>query len=159
LAGGAGDDQLIGGAGSDTYRVNVGDGFDTISDTASAGEPNTVVFGSGITSDAVKFRLEQNGFVLRTETPGDGVSFGFVDTGDIYGLHAVDQFQFSDGTTLTHAQLVNRGIEVPGTEFDDFLFGTNAKDIFTGGLGHDQLFGDDGVAGGGRSRNFLLTAC
>lgn len=144
LLAGVGNDQLSGGAGNDTYRFNPGDGFDTISDAANAGEPNTVVFGSGISSDAAKFRLEPNGFVLRTGTPGDGLSFGFVNTGEIYGPHAVDQFQFADDTTLTYAQLIDRGIEVPGTELDDFLFGTNAKDIFTGGIGNDTLVGGAG---------------
>ena len=144
LVGGEGNDELSGGAGTDTYHFNSGDGLDTISDTIEVGEPNTVVFGTGISSDAVTFRLESSGVVLRIGTPGDGLSFGFVNSGDMYGPHAVDQFQFADGTTLTYGQLVDRGIEIPGTEFGDFLLGTNARDVFTGGFGNDTLAGGAG---------------
>ncbi|MGQ0557614.1 MAG: putative Ig domain-containing protein [Nitrospiraceae bacterium] len=144
LDGGLGDDRLEGGAGDDTYLFSAGGGFDTIVDTAGAGEGNTVLFGPGIGSAALQYRLESSGLVLRVGAPGDGLSFGFHDTNDIYNQRAVDQFQFGDGTALTHAQLVDRGIIVSGTEFDDFLFGTNARDLFTGGAGNDQLSGGSG---------------
>ena len=144
LDGGSGNDRMAGGTGSDTYRFNVGDGFDTIVDTSGAGELNTVVFGPGISSASLQYRLESSGLVLRIGSSPEGLSFGFHDTNDIYNQRTVDQFQFADGSTLTHAQLVDRGIVIPGTEFDDSLFGTNARDLFAGGLGNDSLFGGAG---------------
>ena len=50
IIGGPGNDTLSGGAGDDTYVFNVGDGVDTIVDTAVAGEGNTLQFGAGITA-------------------------------------------------------------------------------------------------------------
>lgn len=144
LAAGLGDDQLFGGVSSDTYRFNVGDGSDTIVDDASSGDVNRVMFGPGINALGLRYRLESGQLILPVDGNGDKLSFGFPNASDIYNQRAVDRFEFTDGTTLTHAQLVDRGIEVPGTEFDDFLFGTNAKDVFTGGLGNDQLFGGTG---------------
>jgi hypothetical protein len=123
VLGGLGNDRLEGGAGDDTYLFGPGDGFDTILDAAGVGEGNTVRFGPGIDGAGLQYRLESSGLVLRVGVPGDGLSFGFYGTNDIYNQRAVDQFQFTDGTTQTHTQLVDRGIEVSGTEFDDFLFG------------------------------------
>lgn len=144
VLGGLGDDWLEGGAGDDTYRFSPADGFDAIVDTAGVGERNTVLLGPGISGASLQYRLESSGLVLRVGASGDGLSFGFHDTNDIYNQRAVDQFQLSDGTTLTHAQLVDRGILMSGTEFNDFLFGTNARDLFTGGAGTDQLSGGSG---------------
>src|SRR5207249_637590 len=45
LIGGPGNDTLAGGPGNDTYVFNLGDGVDTIEDTAVPGEGNQIVFG------------------------------------------------------------------------------------------------------------------
>jgi len=144
LQGGLGNDLLEGGAGDDTYLFNIGDEIDTILDAAGVGESNTVRFGSGVDGAGLQYRLEVGGLTLRVGSGDDRVVFGSSNLGDIYNQRAVDQFQLSDGTTLTHAQLVDRGILVSGTEFDDFLSGTNARDLFTGGAGNDQLSGGSG---------------
>ena len=49
LMGGRGNDLLQGGDGHDTYLFNLGDGIDTIEDTARyVGEGNRIQFGAGI---------------------------------------------------------------------------------------------------------------
>ncbi|MEQ1844785.1 MAG: calcium-binding protein, partial [Nitrospira sp.] len=143
LDGGSGNDRMAGGVGSDIYRFSIGNGFDQIVDQAETGAVNQVVFGSGISSVGLRYRIG-SGLELPVGNLGEGLSLDYPNFFDIYNSRAVDQFQFADGTTLTHAQLVDRGIDVPGTEFDDSLTGTNAKDLFVGGLGNDQLIGDAG---------------
>lgn len=141
--GGADNDRLEGGSGNDTYRFSLGSGVDQIVEFAGSSDANQVVFGPGITATGMQYRLG-NGLELPIGTQGDGLSLDFPNFSDIYNSRAVDEFQFSDGTTLTHAQLVDRGINVPGTEFDDTLFGTNARDLFIGGRGNDRMNGGAG---------------
>jgi len=143
LDGGFGNDRLEGGIGDDTYRFSLGSGFDQIVELSGTGDSNQVVFGPGIDPAGVQYRLG-NGLELPIGTGGDGLSLGFPNFSDIYNSRAVDQFQFADGTVLTHAQLVDRGINVPGTEDNDFLEGTNARDLFAGGRGNDRMNGGAG---------------
>jgi len=143
LDGGVGNDRLEGGVGNDSYRLSLGGGVDQIVESSRTGDANQVVFGSGIASAELQYRLD-NGLELPIGTQGDGLSLGFPNFSDIYNSRAIDQFQFADGTTLTHTQLVDRGINVPGTESHDSLIGTNARDLFVGGHGNDQLAGGSG---------------
>jgi Ca2+-binding RTX toxin-like protein len=143
LAGRAGDDQLLGGEGNDTYQFNLGDGIDSISDSIDVAEPNRVVFGSGITSSSITLTTDFGQVLVRPGSAFEGVTIG-ANGSDVLGFHAVDLFQFEDGTSLTYADLVARGFDLDGTEFDDFLFGTNVVDRFRGGLGNDWLEGGEG---------------
>ncbi|MBI5317275.1 MAG: putative Ig domain-containing protein [Nitrospirae bacterium] len=143
LVGGAGDDQLLGGTGDDTYRFNFGDGLDSISDSIDVGEPNRVLFGPGITSSSVTLTTNFGQVLVRPDTAFEGVTIG-ANGSDALGFHAVDLFQFEDGTSLTYADLVARGFDIDGTDFDDVLFGTNVIDRFRGGLGNDRMEGGEG---------------
>jgi len=143
LDGGAEDDRLEGGIGDDTYQFSLGSGFDQIVELSGTGDSNQVVFGPGIDPAGVQYRLG-NGLELPIGTLGDRLSLGFPNFSDVYNSRAVDRFQFADGTVLTHAQLVDRGINVPGTEDNDFLEGTNARDLFVGGPGNDWMNGAAG---------------
>jgi Ca2+-binding RTX toxin-like protein len=143
LVGGAGDDQLLGGAGDDTYQFNLGDGIDSISDSIDVAEPNRVVFGPGITSSSITLTTNFGQILVRPGLAFEGVTIG-ANGSDAQGFHAVDLFQFEDGTSLTYADLVARGFDITGTEFDDVLFGTNVIDRFRGGLGNDRLEGGEG---------------
>ncbi len=143
LVGGAGDDQLLGGAGNDTYQFNVGDGIDSISDSIDVAEPNLVVFEPGITSSSITLTTIFGQILVRPGSAFEGVTIG-ANVGDALGFHSVDFFEFADGSTLTYANLVAHGFDIDGTEFGDFLFGTNVIDRFRGGLGNDWLEGGEG---------------
>jgi Ca2+-binding RTX toxin-like protein len=143
LVGEAGDDQLLGGEGNDTYQFNLGDGLDSISDSIVPGEGNRVVFGLGITSSSITVTTDFGQVLVRPGAAFEGVTIG-ANGSDALGFHAVDLFQFEDGTSLTYADLVARGFDIVGTEFDDVLFGTNVIDRFRGGLGNDRLEGGEG---------------
>jgi len=143
LVGGIGDDQLLGGAGADTYLFNLGDGIDSLSDSNQIGEESRVVFGAGITSSTVTLTTTFGQVLVRPGATLEGVTIG-ANGSNVLGPRAVDQFEFADGSTLTYTDLVARGFEIDGTEFDDFLTGTNVVDRFRGGLGNDRLEGGEG---------------
>jgi Ca2+-binding RTX toxin-like protein len=143
LVGGAGDDQLLGGAGDDTYQFNIGDGIDSISDVITVGESNQVTFGPGLTPESLKLTTVFGQVLVQPGSAFEGVYIG-ANGSDVLGTHAVDRFEFADGTVLSYAQLMARGFDIDGTEFDDFLIGTNVVDRFRGGLGNDRLEGGEG---------------
>ncbi len=142
LVGGIGDDQLAGGAGNDTYQFNLGDGIDSISDSIDVAEPNRVVFGPGITSSSITLTTNSGQILVRPGSAFEGVTIG-ANGSDALGFHAVDRFEFADGSFVTYSELVARGFDINGTEFDDLLFGTNVVDRFRGGLGNDRMEGSE----------------
>ncbi|MGZ8381791.1 MAG: beta strand repeat-containing protein, partial [Nitrospira sp.] len=150
--GGEGNDQLFGGAGHDQYRFNLGDGIDTIVDTASVAEGNEVMFGTGITSSMLTLSVVSDpinsptgqDLVLRIGSSGEQLWLTGLDRDNVLGPHAVETFRFTDGTSLSYAQLLERGIELNGSSGDETLIGTNANDRFVGGAGNDRLEGKGG---------------
>ncbi len=145
LRGGIGNDALIGGPGNDTYTLNLGDGVDRIRDFSFPGEGNRVVFGAGLSLDAARLHMESGELYIRFTNTSDGISAGALDEEDILGAHAVDHYQFSDGTVQSYTELITalgtRGVEVVGTPDGDFLMGTMLHDRFLGGTGNDHLIG------------------
>ncbi len=142
LVGGTGDDHLNGGEGNDVYRFNIGDGLDSLFDSGSSDDTDTVAFGSGITSGSVSLSSQFGQIIIKVGTGSDGILSG--STFDIFGSQTIEQFQFADGSALAYADLVARGFNIVGTEFDDVLFGTDLNDRFHGGRGNDRLEGGGG---------------
>ncbi len=142
LVGGTGDDHLNGGEGNDVYRFNIGDGLDSLFDSGSSDDTDTVAFGSGITSGSVSLSSQFGQIIIKVGTGSDGILSG--STFDIFGSQTIEQFQFADGSALAYADLVARGFNIVGTEFDDALFGTDLNDRFHGGRGNDRLEGGGG---------------
>ncbi|HSL03114.1 MAG TPA: putative Ig domain-containing protein [Nitrospiraceae bacterium] len=149
LIGGTGDDTLSGGAGNDRYGFNLGDGLDSLDDQALVNAGNTLSFGfvSNLIhvhrvvnpSDESKFSL-----LVTPGTTNEGVRFDTFNSNNVLGPHAVERFEFADGTNLTYSQLLDRGIEITGTAGDDLLKGTNIRDLLDGGAGNDELRGGEG---------------
>lgn len=144
LMGREGDDKLNGGAGDDNYYYRRGDGRDTIIDSASRIESNTLEFGEGIGSDDLTLRLDNGKLILQTGVTGDDIELSGFDPADPYGPHAVESFRFADGAVLTYAELVDRGIFIAGSDGDDGLTGTAAHDVIDAGAGNDRLAGGKG---------------
>jgi Ca2+-binding RTX toxin-like protein len=144
IAGGLGDDVLTGGAGDDTYLFNIGDGVDHITDLASADQSNVVRFGPGISADSLTLGL--GSLQILVGDGGDAIHLDGVDPNDILGAHDVDLFEFDDGTRLTYAELLARGLDLNGTPFDDIIAGSSIADRVRGLGGDDVLvdgLGDD----------------
>lgn len=150
ITGGSGNDALTGGAGDDTYIFNLGDGVDTINDTALAGEGNTLQFGAGIAPADLSLGL--GSLLLRVGSDGDAIHLTTFDPDDAYGPHTIGTFRFADGTVSTYSQLIDRGFDLAGTADNDTMTGTNVVDRITGLAGSDVIEsgpGNDVLDGGG----------
>jgi Ca2+-binding RTX toxin-like protein len=151
----AGDDQMAGGLGDDTYVVAAGGGIDSIRDIARQGAGNTLVFDmAAALAGAVRLSHDPLAGTLDLSVPGAGtvVRLEDFDRNDPLGARAVERFQLgSDGPTVTYAELIARGFDIAGGDGDDALLGTCVADRIGGGAGDDRIEsgpGDDLVAGG-----------
>lgn len=144
MVGGRGNDVLDGGSGDDVYVFNLGDGIDTLRDSASPGAGNTVQFGPGITPDDLRLVLRNHVLELSIGAGGDALRLeGFHPT-DMSGAHAIESFRFSDGSVWSYGDLIGLGFEITGMPSDDALEGTKGDDIFHGMAGNDMLAGGAG---------------
>ena len=48
------------------------------------------------------------------------------------GLSGMTHYLFSDGTSVSYADLINRGFDIGGTAAGDTLVGTNVNDVIKG---------------------------
>ncbi|MBL8072970.1 MAG: putative Ig domain-containing protein [Nitrospira sp.] len=112
LSGGADNDILLGGSGDDTYVFNLGDGIDTIEDTATGGEGNRIQFGVGIVqSDLVFIRNESaRTLTIQVDSSGDNklVLTNF-NPNRTSGALAVETLAFADGSVATLTHLLGLG--------------------------------------------------
>ena len=167
----SGGDWLAGEDGNDVYVVNLGDGIVTIEDLAEEDSGNVLRFGPDIDSYALRnnLRFEEDGngghvLLIPYGGVGDTVRLTGFNPADVLGSHAVDQFEFSDGTTVDYATLVswtfviegdNSGNALEGTNVGDRLYGYDGDDVLEAGDGEDVLTGGIGndVLRGGAGRD------
>jgi Ca2+-binding RTX toxin-like protein/alpha-tubulin suppressor-like RCC1 family protein len=152
LRGGTGDDELNGGIGSDTYEWNLGDGFDTITDSTSdpvSSAENHLVFGAGV--DPAQIRLI-------TEPGSNSLAFSIRDAQDeeigrvtIYDWFTRNLVMFGTGNHSKSWRISFTGdpeiwngavLATPGA---DLLTGTAGDDSIQGSVGDDTLQGLDGA--------------
>ncbi len=99
LIGGLGNDSLQGNAGNDTYRLDRGDGQDSVYDyDTTAGNADTMVFGAGISTEQLWFRKVGSNLevsIIGTEDKMT-VSNWYSNT-----AYRVEQFKTHDGDVLT----------------------------------------------------------
>jgi Ca2+-binding RTX toxin-like protein len=127
--------------------------MDTILDDSSTGDVNRVV-ASNLSSDSdyLSLALKENALTLVFSGVNDSsvvektheLRIPNFDPNDAYGRHAIDLFTFDNfgiETTLTYSQLIDRGIDVYGTDQNDVVTGTNASNRFHAGAGNDTLIG------------------
>ncbi|PPK76523.1 Ca2+-binding RTX toxin-like protein [Methylobacter tundripaludum] len=165
LDGGACNDYLAGGLGNDVYVFGLGGGQDSIYDSdSSAGNMDTVLFGTGIAADDITFSHSGYGgdLVLGINGASDQVTLQNWGYGDEYRIERVE---FTDGTVWDAAQLQAFATAVPiigtgatdslyawaaenatlrGLGGDDYLSGNDGNDILDGGTGNDYLSGNTG---------------
>lgn len=158
LSGGQGNDWLHGGSGNDRYLFNLGDGLDFIDDMGTPFEDNRVIFGAGITPDDLRiYNVGWPTFHIEVGENRDALNFSMTNPGDPASPGSISTYEFADGTTLTHAQLIARGYHVGGTEYADYLTGSSANDRMYGYGGDDTLrgMGGDDLLVGGAGYDFL----
>ena len=108
LSGGEGSDTLSGGAGGDLYIFNLGDGIDTIEDSAVVGEGNVIQMSGGISQSGLTFTQDEAARTLtihvgNTET--DQLRLLNFDPSGINGSLVVQSLRFADGTTVNLSNL------------------------------------------------------
>lgn len=137
-----GNDELIGGAGVDTYFFDAGWGEDRIIEQNNS---NAVVFGTGIAASDIVAERGANGDLVLRAVSGDGLTI-------VGGLRSplVTTFTFADGTVKTlldyAAELSVDGDNlVSGTAANDRLEGTPDSELFVGNGGNDTFVGGGGV--------------
>ncbi|WP_270934523.1 tandem-95 repeat protein [Falsiroseomonas oryzae] len=147
LAGGPGVDLLEGGLGDDIYRFAPGDDQDRIID--EGGGSDVLELAAGILPEDVRVVQSSDGsaIVLRIGSTGDRVRIE-----NALAAGRIEIVRFANGTEWSVADLLLR---VPSA-LDDVLFGDDAPQTLTGGLGDDRLSGRGGsdeyrfAAGDGR---------
>jgi Ca2+-binding RTX toxin-like protein len=157
VIGGAGNDYLEGNAGSDTYQFGPGHGVDTINtyNTDYGSTTDTLEFTGGINKADVDFLVEGNHLRVQVRGASDSV---LIQNWFYANSYRMDQFKFSDGTTLTAAQLEAEGYNVLGTSGNDSLTGSAYKDALYGYAGNDTLNGGNGddILDGGLGADSML---
>jgi Ca2+-binding RTX toxin-like protein len=150
LIGGADGDTLTGGGGSDIYRMNRGDGIDTITgdlDTDPA-SIDAVVFGPGVSPSDVKVTRAGSTMTLRINDPATGaiqnlitVTLGF---DDVVGSQVIDEVRFDDAPGTVWNRLDLQAQTLIGTDAADTIIGYSTDDILIGNGGFDYLRGAGG---------------
>ncbi|BCN11454.1 hypothetical protein RPSD_33390 [Ralstonia solanacearum] len=149
IMGGTGDDQISLGYYSTTLRFNRGDGHDTVSSIANAGN-KTIVFGPGISAADLSATRVGNDMVLNVGSNGDAITV--TNWFQLDGSKRIDTAVFADGTRWNADNFRRLITTVTGTAGDDTINGWQGDDILIGGDGNDTLVangGNDQLYGGG----------
>ncbi|MGA4333667.1 calcium-binding protein, partial [Ralstonia nicotianae] len=148
IMGGTGDDQISLGYYSTTLRFNRGDGHDTVSSIANAGN-KTIVFGPGISAADLSATHVGNDMILNVGANGDAITI--TNWFLLDGSKRIDTAVFADGTRWNADNFRRLITTVTGTAGDDTINGWQGDDILIGGDGNDTLVangGNDQLYGG-----------
>jgi Ca2+-binding RTX toxin-like protein len=148
LIGGKGDDILVGGNGDDAYRYSLGDGNDTINDSAGI---NSIEFGDGISLVDRLTIVEKDTSNNLVITLPDGATITVLNAFDAQGNFtegAIKSLKFSDMYVWNQYE-IKRNLKAAsktlnGTADADNLVGDTGDDFLTGGLAADLLVGGKG---------------
>ncbi|MDX8503314.1 calcium-binding protein [Mesorhizobium sp. VK4C] len=153
--GGTGDDRLEGGSDFDIYRFDLGDGHDVIHDFESnpfRTMADSIYFGAGITGAEVWFSREGNSsdYTIHYGNLGDQIVVEDANN-KIYPAFypefftsSIEYIVFSDGSSMTERQIMDRLIAYQSTAGDDAIYGFNADDRIDLGRGDDFAQGGNG---------------
>ncbi|MGM4963072.1 calcium-binding protein [Tardiphaga sp. 1201_B9_N1_1] len=170
LDGGAGDDQLYGHTGADTYVFGRGYGIDTIYDRLDGIFQNVVdriAFNSSVSSTDIRLSRSShfdanNHRVIDTVFSIAGTTDKLIVAGAEFGFEA-DEFvwiQFGgDSVSWSGASLGARYLEQNSTSGNDSVIGFMARETISTGLGNDTLDGgrgNDTLIGGAGNDTYVF---
>ncbi len=140
---GLGNDFLLGGAGSDTYVYNFGDGNDSIRDIGAGSTDILELNGILLADISISRDLGSPNDLLLTFS--DGGSVYIYDTLSGSFTNQIEQINIvDDGLILTMADMRALLLAQESTNGNDNLFGWSTNDTLEGGLGDDFLSGGAG---------------
>ncbi|WP_150468241.1 calcium-binding protein [Francisella sp. SYW-9] len=165
VEGGQGNDTIISnwGARNNTYKYNLGDGFDVIKNQGIHFDHNyrdhRVLFGEGISQENVDFQKQGNHLVIIVNgDESQGMRLDNFYLNEARYRSPVNRFEFDDGSIINASDL---NFDIVGTSEDDILSGSDwseslignegndtlkagkGNDTLQGGQGNDKLYGDD----------------
>ncbi len=172
--GGTGNDEMrdAGETGNDTYRFELGAGFDIVDDM---GGNDRIEFGAGIAPDALRVQMGYDGILALMASDTDRVIVSGFEASShaLIPERAIETVAFADGTVWDLARIMSEALratagddeiyafggddEVAGGDGDDRLFGMAGRDTLLGGAGSDSLNGggDADVLEGGAGDDSL----
>ncbi len=148
LNGGSGSDSLYGGEGNDTYRLNLGDGADTIIETHGDTGSDTLEFGPGILAGDITISQNGDKLVFSHSNGRDSISIAnwFESLAD--SAHRLYTIRFADGSSFDLSTLqigTSENDTLTGTEANNILLGNAGEDTLSGSAGNDWLDGGSGA--------------
>ncbi|TAZ71163.1 hypothetical protein ELH72_30080, partial (plasmid) [Rhizobium ruizarguesonis] len=165
LDGGAGNDLLEGGDGSDTYVFGYGYGHDEIRESYGIvlyADDDAVRFASGVDVADVTFqRSGEYGLLISLAGSDDTLLVANEFYLEVWDMNDVERFQFSDGTVLTREQIGEIIVGSQITSGNDTIVSFDLNETINGGAGNDSIDarggadeitggrGDDAIIGGG----------
>lgn len=137
---------------NDTFKYNLGDGFDTISTgsnslAASVKNSDKVVFGEGISQKDLGFKREFNDLIINVK--GDinqGLKIKSFFSKSAYYQTQLDKFEFADGSVLTKDSDVFN-LAILGTDDNNNIYTSLKDDVIIAGKGDDSIYDSDRGAG------------
>jgi Ca2+-binding RTX toxin-like protein len=141
IQGGKGNDTITGGALSDTYVFNLGDGADTILDYGTG--TDILRFGAGIDPADISLSASLNGrdLIISHANGTDKITITNYFTFGLGGKdYNIEQVQFADGTVWDATKLAT-GAVISGTAGNDTITATNIATGIQGGKGNDAITG------------------
>ena len=140
----AGNDTLSGSAGNDTYRVDRGDGQDTITDNDStAGNADQIVYAADILPEEVRATRSAGNLVLKLADTSDQVTVSNYFQSDGATPYSIEQIRFLADDTAWDVDTVKQML-LTGTSGTDNLIGYASDDALAGLGGDDTLSGQAG---------------
>lgn len=139
FVGGAGNDTIAESAGNDTYVWNLGDGHDIILGGNSSDGTNRIEFGTGILAADLRIDPTNDGRGVVLTIAGQPGSVT-IELELANTSAAIDLIRFSDGTSISRAQLLSGMPSLRGTANGDTL-SPGAGVLVYGGGGNDTING------------------
>ncbi|API86507.1 calcium-binding protein [Francisella uliginis] len=163
VEGGQGNDIIISGYGTkgNTYRYNLGDGFDVIKRESNSYYgvhiDHKIEFGESISQSDIKFEKSGNNLIVMIKgDSSQGIRVeNFYSTNNKY-KSLVESFEFTDGSVLTRSSGVFN-FDIEGSDNADVLSGSDQSESLTGNGGDDSLYGRRGndTLDGGQGSDIL----
>ncbi|MEO9877380.1 MAG: calcium-binding protein [Anderseniella sp.] len=146
LSGGLGDDFLDGGAGTDTYIYNAGDGHDTIQDIGNGIDTDDLLQITGYTRAQTTIELIDGLNQIDLVFTGTGDRISLIDPlASGSSFRGINLIEFVDeGVTWNTADLSALAVAAQATSGDDQIIGSSVADIIDGGAGDDDIAAGDG---------------